>query len=212
MYQGPCLSCSFSRSRALSRYVSCDSTVVTFDRCLLVSIYVHGSCGAGSWLSRDIVRWRRMKDWIIDSGWQIDCGGWSVRDQRGGWTRELSVSLSSLDVLLDCLVHPFLSVELNCFFLPLEERGERGVKEADALMSLLIRYAHIPFYFRFSFTFPTSPIHPYAPPLRCDRTRARTTIALALSDRSCLFDGHMTYNSHIFTSILSVSNVPPPAV
>ena len=43
-----------------------------------------------------------------------------------------------------------------------------------ALMSLLIRYAHIPFYFRFSFTFPTLPIHPYAPPLRRDRARART--------------------------------------
>ena len=79
-------------------------------------------------------------------------------------------------------------------------------------MSLLIRYAHIPFYFRFSFTFPTSLIHPYAPPLRRDRTHARTTIALTLSDRSCLFDGHMTYDSHVFTSILSVSNVPPPAV
>ena len=81
-----------------------------------------------------------------------------------------------------------------------------------AVMSLLIKYTHIPFYFRFSFTFPTSPIHPYAPPLRCDRARARTTIALALSDRSRLFDGHMTYDSHVFTSILSVSNVPPPAV
>ena len=77
-------------------------------------------------------------------------------------------------------------------------------------MSLLIRYAHIPFYFHFSFTFPTSPIHPYAPPLR--RDRARTTIALALSGRSRLIDGHMTYDSHVFTSILSVSNVPPPAV
>ena len=75
-------------------------------------------------------------------------------------------------------------------------------------MSLLIRYTHIPFYFHFSFTFPTSPIHHYTPPLQCDRT----TSALALSDRSCLFDGHMTYNSHVFTSILSVSNVPPPAV
>ena len=42
------------------------------------------------------------------------------------------------------------------------------------LMSLLIRYAHIPFYFRFSFTFPTLPIHPYAPPLQCDRTRSRS--------------------------------------
>ena len=77
-------------------------------------------------------------------------------------------------------------------------------------MSLLIRYTHIPFYFRFSFTFPTSPIHPYAPPLRCDR--ACTTIALALSDRSRLFDGHITYDSHVFTSILSISNVPPPVV
>ena len=76
------------------------------------------------------------------------------------------------------------------------------------VMSLLIRYAHIPFYFHFSFTFPTSPIHHYAPPLRRDHT----TIALAPSDQSHLFDGHMTYDSHVFTSILSVSNVPPPAV
>ena len=45
-----------------------------------------------------------------------------------------------------------------------------------------------------------------------DRARTRMTIALAPSDRSHLFDGHMTYNSHVFTSILSVSNVPPPAV
>ena len=75
-------------------------------------------------------------------------------------------------------------------------------------MSLLIRYAHIPFYFPFSFTFPTSLIHHYAPLLQ----RNRTTIALALSDWSRLFDGHMTYDSHVFTSILSVSNVPPPAV
>ena len=72
----------------------------------------------------------------------------------------------------------------------------------------LIRYAHIPFYFRFSFAFPTSPIHHYAPLLR----RNHMTIALALSDRSRLFDGHMTYNSHLFTSILSVSNMPPPVV
>ena len=44
----------------------------------------------------------------------------------------LSVSLSVLNVLFDCLVHPLLSVELDCFFLPLEERGERGVEEADS--------------------------------------------------------------------------------
>ena len=55
-------------------------------------------------------------------------------------------------------------------------------------MSLLIRYTHIPFYFCFYFAFPTSLIHHYAPPLWRDRTRSR----------SC--------------SILSVSNVPPPAV
>ena len=75
-------------------------------------------------------------------------------------------------------------------------------------MSLLIRYTHIPFYFHFSFAFPTSSIHPYPPSLRHDHT----TITLAPSDQSHLFDGHMTYDSHVFTSILSVSNVPPPAV
>ena len=41
------------------------------------------------------------------------------------------MSLASLDVLLDCLVHPFLSVELDCFVLPLGECGERGIEEAD---------------------------------------------------------------------------------
>ena len=42
------------------------------------------------------------------------------------------MSLLSLDVLFDCLVHSLLSVELDCFLLPLEERGEGGVKETDA--------------------------------------------------------------------------------
>ena len=42
------------------------------------------------------------------------------------------MSLSRLNVLFDCLVHPLLSIELDCFFLPLEEHGERGVKEADS--------------------------------------------------------------------------------
>ena len=45
---------------------------------------------------------------------------------------------------------------------------------SDAVMSLLIRYTHIPFYFRFSFTFPISLIHPYTPPLRRDRAHAHT--------------------------------------
>ena len=72
-------------------------------------------------------------------------------------------------------------------------------------MSLLIRYTHIPFYFCFSFTFPTSPIHHYAPPLQRDRMRSH-------DNHTCLFDGHMIYDSHVFTSILSISNVPPPVV
>ena len=46
------------------------------------------------------------------------------------------------------------------------------------LMSLLIRYAHIPFYFHFSFTFSTSSIYHYAPLLQRDHM----TIALTLSD------------------------------
>ena len=69
------------------------------------------------------------------------------------------------------------------------------------------------------FVFPSLSLHRWSTPTHlcsdataCDCTRACTTIALALSDRPCLFDGHMTYNSHVFTSILSVSNVPPPAV
>ena len=77
-------------------------------------------------------------------------------------------------------------------------------------MSLFIRYAHIPFYFFFAF--PTLSIHHYAPLLWRDHAHTHMTIALASSDRSHLFDGHMTYNSHVFTSILSISNVPPPAV
>ena len=96
--------------------------------------------------------------------------------------------------------------------LPNGSPTAKNKKREIPLMSPLIRYAHIPFYFRFSFTFPTSPIHPYAPLLRRNRACARTTITLAPSDRPRLFDGHMTYDSHVFTSILSVSNVPPPAV
>ena len=58
----------------------------------------------------------------------------------------------------------------------------------------------------------STPMHLHSDGTARDRARSRTTIALALSDRSRLFDGHMTYDSHVFTSILSVSNVPPPAV
>ena len=74
------------------------------------------------------------------------------------------------------------------------------------LMSLLIRYTHMPSLF------PTLWIHHYTPPLQCDHAHTHTTITLASLDQSCLFDGHMTYNSHVFTSILSISNMPPSAV
>ena len=78
----------------------------------------------------------------------------------------------------------------------------------NMMMSLLIRYAHMPFYFRFSFAFSTLSIHHYAPPLWCNHM----TITLTSSDQSRLFYGHMIHNSHVFTSILSISNMSPPAV
>ena len=67
------------------------------------------------------------------------------------------------------------------------------------------------------FTFPSLSLHCWSTTmhLRSDATArdcTHMTIALALLDRSRLFYGHMTYDSHIFTSILSISNVPPPAV
>ena len=45
--------------------------------------------------------------------------------------RGLSISLLILNVLFNCLVHPLLSVELDCFFLTLEKHGEWGIKEVD---------------------------------------------------------------------------------
>ena len=69
------------------------------------------------------------------------------------------------------------------------------------------------------FTFPSLSLHRRSTTMHlcsdvttCNCACTRMTIALASSDRSHLFDGHMTYNSHVFTSILSVSNVPPFAV
>ena len=56
-------------------------------------------------------------------------------------------------------------------------------KIKSTVMSLLIRYTHIPFYFHFSFTFPTSLIHHYAPLLRCDHTRSH----------SCLHNNHTCF-------------------
>ena len=76
-----------------------------------------------------------------------------------------------------------IPVQVDTVHMCLAQHDTEGAAHNEgAVMSLLIRYAHIPFYFCFSFTFPTSPIHPYAPLLRRDRARTRTTITLAPSD------------------------------
>ena len=69
--------------------------------------------------------------------------------------------------------------------------NESGVIKfiATMLMSLLMRYTHIPFYFRFSFTFPTSPIHLMH--LRSDVTAlalARQSHSLYQTDLAYLMD------------------------
>ena len=71
-------------------------------------------------------------------------------------------------------------------------------------MSLLIRYAHIPFYFRFSFTFPTSPIHHYAPPLRCNCMQLRS---LYRTNLAYLMDIWLTI--HMYLLLLLVSPMCP---
>ena len=53
---------------------------------------------------------------------------------------------------------------------------------------------------------------PLHTPTTCNRAHTCMTFILTSSDRSHLFDGHMIYDSHVFTSILSISNVHPPAV
>ena len=71
------------------------------------------------------------------------------------------------------------------------------------VMSLLIRYTHIPFYFRFSITSSTSLIHHYAPPYQHNCTQ---------------FHSHLLiWSTHVlwftcFISILSIPNVCPPVV
>ena len=52
------------------------------------------------------------------------------------------------------------------------------------------------------------------PPLCTSALTRLHVIALTLAslDQSHLFDGHMIYDSHVFTSILSISNMPPPTV
>ena len=68
------------------------------------------------------------------------------------------------------------------------------------LMSLLIRYTHIPFYFHFPFTFPTSLIHHYAPLLQCDHTWLRS---LYRTNLAYLMDIWLTIHMYLLLFLVS---------
>ena len=72
------------------------------------------------------------------------------------------------------------------------------------LMSILIRYSHIPFYFCFSITSSTSSIYHYAPPHWSDCTHFIRPISFIWWTHVLQFT--------CFISILSIPNVHPPAV
>ena len=69
-------------------------------------------------------------------------------------------------------------------------------------MSLLIRYTHIPFYFRFAFVFSTSPIHHYAPLLRCDCTWSRLHL-LHRTNLAYLMDIWLTIHMYLLLFLVS---------
>ena len=70
----------------------------------------------------------------------------------------------------------------------------------EGMMSLLIRYAHIPFYFHFSFTFSTSLIHHYTPLLRCNRTQSHS---LHWTNRTYLMDIWLTIHMYLLLFLVS---------
>ena len=71
-------------------------------------------------------------------------------------------------------------------------------------------------YFRFSITFSTMLIHYYAPH-RCDlphklmQSLMCDALTFASSDQPCLIDGHMMYDSHVYSSPFSYFMHPPVA-
>ena len=73
-------------------------------------------------------------------------------------------------------------------------------KIKSTVMSLLIRYTHIPFYFHFSFTFPTSLIHHYAPLLQRDRTRSHS---LYRTDLAYLMNIWLTIHMYLLLFLAS---------
>ena len=84
-----------------------------------------------------------------------------------------------------------------------------------AVMSILIRYAHIPFYFDFSFTSSTSSIHHHAPLHRHDRTWLHSHLhdnhTCSIRPISLIWWTHVLRFT-CYISILSIPNVHPPAV
>ena len=75
----------------------------------------------------------------------------------------------------------------------------------DTLMSLLIRYAHIPFYFCFSFAFSTLSIHHYAPPLRrdCMRSLAWQSHSLHQTNLAYLMDTWLMIHMYLLLFLVS---------
>ena len=69
-------------------------------------------------------------------------------------------------------------------------------------MSLLIRYAHIPFYFCFSFTFSTSSIHHYAPLLWGDCMQLRSD-SLHWADLTYLMDTWFMIHMYLLLFLVS---------
>ena len=69
-------------------------------------------------------------------------------------------------------------------------------------MSLLIRYAHIPFYFCFSFAFSTSPIHHYAPLLQCNHMQS-CSHSLHWTDHAYLMDTCLTIHMYLLLFLVS---------
>ena len=109
----------------------------------------------------------------------------------------------------ECLTHKVILVYATLpSFLGSLILWSRGSLQWWASSSDMLIYPSI-------FAFPSLSLHRWSTTmhLHSDVTACdHTTFALTSSDQSHLFYGHMIYNSHVFTSILSISNVPPPAV
>ena len=112
--------------------------------------------------------------WFVRDGVRDVCQGWSwTWNLQFEWVEKVHEPVDLVNPIIKLWVFRGLSIS---------SAGCCGCQERPSgpcqvlVMSLLIRYTHIPFYFRFSFTFPTSPIHHYAPPLQHDCTQSRSRL------------------------------------